>query len=145
MVKLSCVGSLILLAVIPGCGGGGGGGFDPNKVSVSVSPAAVTIPTSDEVMLKATVNGLCSTCASSINEWSIIENNGAVCTWFDTLPLGPCPAGTIQATANGIASTLTVTYHAPSTSGTFHVVAEWCICFGSSIKKDGTSVVTVSP
>jgi hypothetical protein len=144
MSKFSRVGSLILLVVIPGCGGGGGG-FDPNHVSVAVSPAAVTISTSDQLTLKATVNGLCSTCVSSINGWSITENNGAVCTWFDTLPFGPCPAGTIQATANGSASTLTVTYHAPSTSGTFHVVAEWCICFGSSLKKDGTSVVTVSP
>jgi hypothetical protein len=143
MSRLACVGSLILLAVIPGCGGGGG--FDPNKVTVAVSPAAVTIPTTDQVTLKATVHGLCSTCTSAINQWNITENNGAVCTWFDTLPLGPCPAGTIQATANGSASTLTVTYHAPSTSGTFHVIAEWCICFGSSLTKDGTSVVTVSP
>lgn len=143
MSKLSYVGSLILLAVIPGCGGGGG--FDANKVTVAISPAAATIPSNDQVTLKATVNGLCSTCVSAINEWQITENNGAACTWFDTLPLGPCPAGTIQATANGSASTLTVTYHAPGTSGTFHVVAEWCICFGSSVAKDGTSVITVGP
>lgn len=143
MSKLCCVGLLILLVIIPGCGGGGG--FDANKVSVAVSPSAATIPTSDQVTLKATVSGLCSTCVSAINQWSITENNGTPCTWFDTPPFGPCPAGTIQATANGPTSTLTVTYHAPSTSGTFHVIAEWCICFGSAITKDGTSVITVSP
>lgn len=144
MSRLYSAGLLILLVVIPGCGGGGGG-FDPNKVTVAISPPAATIPASDQVTLKATVSGLCSTCASAINEWSITENNGTPCTWFDTPPFGPCPGGTIQATANGLASTLTVTYHAPGTPGTFHVIAEWCICFGSATTKDGTSVITVTP
>jgi hypothetical protein len=138
-----CAGSMVVLFLIAGCGSGSDG-FDPNKVTVTVSPAAVTIPAGDAVTLQATVKGLCSTCISLINEWKITENGGSPnCTWFDTPPLGPCPGGTIQEVTGG--NSLTATYHSPSTSGTFHVVAEWCICFGSSITKDGTSVVTVSP
>ena len=120
----------------------------PVLVTVTVSPAAVTIPANGQVTLQATVKGLCSTCISDINLWSIAENNGAICTWFDTPPAGPCPAGTIQETAGSLSNSLTVTYYAPSTPGTFHVTAEWfdSLSFGSgTTTKNGTSVITVSP
>ena len=137
-----CAISVVVMSTIVGCGGGGEG-FDPNRVTVTISPAAATIPISDTLTLQATVKGLCATCVSTINEWRVTENNGVPCTWFDSPPLGPCPGGTIEAVAGG--NFLTVTYHPPSDPGTFHAVAEWCVCFGSSITKDGTSVITVSP
>jgi hypothetical protein len=68
--------------------------------------------------------------------------SGAQCNWLgDTPPVGPCPDGTIQGAG---AVSPTVTYLAPTTSGTFHVVAEYSLAF-STIVKDGTAVVTVSP
>jgi hypothetical protein len=139
------LGIVFLLLAISGCGGGGG--FNPDKVTVSVSPANPMIATSATVELHASVQGLCSTCAAAINEWNVTENNDdPSCNWFDTPPTQPCPGGTIQKTAGGgPLTTLTATYHAPSSAGTFHVVAEWCLCFGSSVTKDGTSVITVSP
>jgi hypothetical protein len=92
--------------------------------------------------LQATITGLCSTCSPSINTWTISEDtSGGGCVWSNTPPTVPCPSGTIQLVVPG--NFLTATYHAPSTSGTFHVVAEWCICFGSSITKDGKSTITV--
>jgi hypothetical protein len=145
MSALCYVGSLVLLVVIAGCGGGAGGGFDPNNVTVIVSPAAVTIPTSDQVVLQATVNGFPSGTSAPMN-WTIAElkangASGAQCNWQDTTPpAGPCPDGTIQ---GADASSLTVTYHAPSTSGTFHVVAESNVSL--TMVKDGTSVITVGP
>jgi hypothetical protein len=54
--RVLCVASLVLLIVIGGCGGGGSG-FDPNNVTVTVSPAAVTIPASGTKTLQATVKG----------------------------------------------------------------------------------------
>ena len=141
----SCrLGVVFLFLMISGCGGGGG--FNPDKVTVSVSPANPTIAASGSVELQASVHGLCSTCSAAINEWDVTENNGdPSCNWFDTPPTQPCPGGTIQETAGGQLASLTATYHAPGTAGTFHVVAEWCVCFGSSVIKDGTSVITVSP
>src|SRR5713101_2130865 len=95
------VGPFVLLIAIAGCGGGGG--FNPNNVTVTVSPAAATVPANGQATLKATVNGLCSTCAFHINDWSITENgSSAFCTWFTTPPIGPCPAGTIQETAGSL-------------------------------------------
>jgi hypothetical protein len=135
-----CAASLLMLFGFSGCGGGG---FDPQKVTVAVSPASDTIPVGGTLALTATIKGLCSTCAPAINEWTVTENNGGTCNWFDTPPIEPCPGGTIEETTGG--GFLTVTYHAPATSGTYHIVAEWCICFGSSITQDGTAVVTVSP
>jgi hypothetical protein len=129
---------VLLLIVTLGCGGGG---FKANNVTVTVAPAAVTVPAGTQVTLQATVHGLCSTCNPSINVWSITENNGVNCSWMNTPPTGPCPGGTIQETGGNF---LTVTYHAPSASGTFHVIAEWCDCFANPIiSKDGTSVITV--
>lgn len=134
---------LIPPLIITGCGGGSGG-FDPNQVTVTVSPETDTIANSDTLTLQAAVHGLCSTCPPTINGWSVTENSGDPrCNWFDAAPDAPCPGGTIQETTGG--NFLTVTYHPPSISGTFHVIAEWCVCFGSSIKKDGTSTITVSP
>ncbi len=130
---------VLLLIATAGCGGGG---FNANKVTVAVAPAAVTVSASGQVTLQATVHGLCSSCNPSINVWSITENNGVNCSWIDTPPSGPCPGGTIQETGGNF---LTVMYHAPSASGTFHVIAEWCDCFANPIiSKDGTSVITVS-
>jgi hypothetical protein len=133
------VGPFVLLIAIAGCGGGGG--FNPNNVTVTVSPAAATVPANGQVTLKATVNGLCSTCAPQIDDWSITENGGTFCTWFTTPPIGPSPAGTIQETAGSL---LTVTYYAPSTSGKFHVSASWSLIFTTpTVTKVGGSVITV--
>ena len=119
-----------------------------NRVTVSISPATASVAANSQVTLQATVNGLCSGCASDIFAWSISEDateGGSACDWFDTPPTVSCPAGTIQQTEGASESTLTVTYHAPSTPGTYHVVAEWCDCLGSGIKKTGTSVISVTP
>jgi hypothetical protein len=139
-----CVGSLVLLIVIAGCGGGSG--LDLNKVTVTVSPAAVTIPVNGQVTLRATVTG---SPGAPFANWTIAElkingASGAQCNWQgSTPPAGPCPDGTIQGADAPPA--LTVTYLAPSTSGTFHVIAEWSSAFNPVIIKDGTSVITVSP
>jgi hypothetical protein len=136
-----CVGSLVLLIIIAGCGGRSG--VDLNNVTVTVSPAAVTIPPSGQVTLQATVTG--SPGAPAVN-WTIAElqvngASGAQCNWGGTTPpAGPCPDGTIQG-----ADTLAVTYLAPNTSGTFHVIAEWSTLSNPVIIKDGTSVITVGP
>jgi hypothetical protein len=137
-----CAASFVVLAIIAGCGGGGGD--NPNNVTVIVSPAAVTVPANGQVTLQATVNGLCSTCPSSIQVWGITEDPsaGANCVYFEPPPIGPCPAGAIQETT-GDPSFLTVTYFAPSTPGTYHVTAEWSL--PSLPTKVGTSVITVSP
>jgi hypothetical protein len=138
------VASLVLLIAIVGCGFGGGG-FNANNVTVTVSPATAAIPANGQVTLQATVHGLCSTCASSIQVWGVTEDPsaGANCFYFQPPPLGPCPAGAIQETAGGLGSSLTVTYFAPSTPGTYHVTAEWFLLTGPT--KVGTSAITVGP
>jgi hypothetical protein len=135
---------LVLLIVIAGCGGGG---FNENKVTVSVSPAAAPVAASGQVTLQATVRGLCSSCAPLVT-WSIVElqtngASGSQCNWQGTTPpAGPCPDGTIQGADAPPA--LTVTYHAPSASSTFHVTAEWCDCLANPpVVKDGTAAITV--
>jgi hypothetical protein len=143
--------TLVLLIVITGCGTGGG--YDANNVTVTVSPAAATVVADGQVTLQANVKGLCSTCASMIQQWSIAEDpsGGANCTFYEPPPLGPCPAGSIQETAGGLSSSLTVIYFAPSTPGTYHITAEWStfgvisVGGGSPVSKYGTSVITVSP
>jgi len=136
-----CVESLVLLIVTAGCGGGSG--FDPNSVTVTVSPSSVTIPASGQVTLKATVKG--SPSSPAVN-WSIAElqtngASGAECNWEGaTPPAGSCPDGTIQ---GADASSLTVKYLAPSTSGTFHVIAQSNVSL--TLVKNGTAVITVSP
>lgn len=132
---------LIFVVVIPGCGGGG---FDRNKVTVTVSPAAVTIPPNGEVTLQATVRGTDNDPAQPVN-WSIKElqtngSSGAQCNWWDTPPVDPCPFGTIQLT---VAPGRTATYHAPSSTGTFHVVVEWGGFLDPA--KDATATITVAP
>jgi hypothetical protein len=140
------VSALIFLIVAAGCGGGGGG-FNPNDVTVTVSPTSITIPASDQTTLQATVHGLCSSCASSVL-WSIAEQqtngaSGAQCNWSGAPNRLVCPDGTIEGADASPA--LTVKYHAPSTSGTFHVTAEWSTLFNPVVVKDGTSVITVGP
>ena len=142
-----CIGSLILLIGIAGCGGGGGSSFDPNSVTVTVSPVTVTLSTDGDVTLHAAVKGTPNDSTQAVT-WSIDEQkvngaSGAQCFWLDTPPAGPCPDGTIQQAASG--NFLTVTYRAPSTSGTFHVTAEWSTAFNPVVIKDGTSVITVGP
>src|SRR6266498_4347315 len=94
------MGVLISLIVAAGCGGGASG-FNPNDVTVTVSPASITIPASDQTTLQATVHGLCSSCAPSVI-WMIAElqtngASGAQCNWSgNTQPVGPCPDGTIE-------------------------------------------------
>jgi hypothetical protein len=138
------LGTFVVLLAATGCSTGGG--FNPNNVTVTVSPATSTITENGQVTLTATVNGLCSTCAPSIGLWYVTENNpanGGICDWFTTPPSAPCPAGTIQQMTGGLSSTLTVTYDAPSTPGTYHIVAEWALLTGPT--QTGTAVVTVSP
>jgi hypothetical protein len=137
-----CMGSFALLIITAGCGGGSG--FDTNNVTVTVSPSSVTIPASGQVTLQATVEG--SPAAPALT-WTITElqtngASGSQCNWQGTTPpAGPCPDGTIQ---GADASPYTpVTYLAPSTSGTFHVVAQDDVSLTSV--KSGTAVVTVSP
>ena len=106
---LLCVGSLVQLIVMAGCGGSG---FDPNKVTVTVSPTAVTIPASGQVTLQATVTGAP---INAVDSWTIAElktngASGAQCNWLGTTPpAGPCPDGTIQGADAQPA--LTVIYH----------------------------------
>jgi hypothetical protein len=132
-----CIVSFVLLIVITGCGGG----VDVNNVTVTVSPSAATIPVDGQVTLKASEHHDCSQCGPLLS-WGITENNGAPCTWVDTPPAGPCPAGTIQATGVGFNGPV-VTYFAPSTPGTFHVVVSDVVTL--TISTEATSVVTVSP
>jgi len=133
-----CIGTLILLAVCAGCGSGGG--YNPNNVTVSVSPATSTISENGQVSLQATVNGECQGCSPLMN-WSVTEDLGANCTWVDTPPAGPCPAGTVQVTE--FVGSLTATYFVPGAAGTYHVVAYDLV--SPTVSKQGTSVVTVSP
>ena len=149
--RFLCAGSLILLIVVASCGTGSG--FDANNVNLTVSPAAAAVRANGQVTLQATVTGLCSGCASSIQDWSIAADpsSGANCTFYEPPPLGPCPAGSIQETAGGMSSSLTMIYFAPSTPNTYHVTAEWTTLGGISlgggaqVSKFGTSVITVSP
>jgi hypothetical protein len=138
--------SLVLLVVIVGCGSGE---FNPNNVTVTVSPAAISLPANGQALLQATASHGCDGCdgCEPFISWDISENNGANCTRTDTLPAEPCPGGTIQG-ATGY-DALLVTYFAPSTPGTFHVNADdlfFSNFFGPATTTiEGTSVVTVSP
>ena len=136
---------LLAMLIATGCGETNKDKGFANNVTVSISPATVSVAANSQVTLQATVNGLCSGCASDIFAWSISEDateGASNCDWFDTPNAVSCPAGTIQETTQ---STLTVTYHAPNTPGTYHVVAEWCDCLGTLVKKTGTSVILVTP
>jgi hypothetical protein len=136
-------GLLALLMVIAGCSTGG---FNPNNVTVTVAPATATVAENGQVALQATVQGECAGCTPFYN-WLISENGGADCTWVDTPPAVPCPGGTLQQPTS--ASGPTVTYIAPSTSGTYHVIGQSLYYSNLSgpptTTKQGTSVITVTP
>lgn len=139
------VALLVLLAGLC-CACGSGGGYNLNDVTVSVSPATTSVATNGQVTLQATVNGLCSSCSASISLWYISENNSQpinLCT-NTPLPAPGCTAGTIQVAGY---PSLTATYSAPSTPGTYHVIAEWYLTsfLGDGPMKTGTAVVTVTP
>jgi len=140
--------AVLTLAVgFVGCGYGQG--YNPDNVTVTVSPATATLSANGKIGLQATVNGLCSTCTPSISSWGIAEDAGS-CDWFTNNgpPSGPCPAGTIEETGGDLGNSLSVTYHAPATPGTYHVVAQCCGAglFGTlPPTKNGTSVITITP
>ena len=140
------VASLGLLMVAASCGSGSG--FNPNNVTVTVGPATATTATNGQVALQASVTGDIS--PGLVLRWSVVENASMATTCFwnvgTTPPVGPCPGGTIQEPASDVGDYLTVTYFAPSTAGTYHVTAEWCLCgFGTTVIKTGSSVITVGP
>jgi hypothetical protein len=135
---------VVFLIVLAGCGSGS---FNPNNVTLTISPAAATIPTNGQVTLQAILKNNCPGCMGPIQSWTIAENpSGANCTTFvGIVPSGPCPAGTIQIPV----TSLTVIYVAPNTPGTNHITAEWD-AFDNfngppTVTKDATSVITVSP
>jgi hypothetical protein len=135
------VGLLGLLLVV-GCGAGR---FDPNNVTVNISPAAATIPESGQVKLQLTVHGNCAGCVPFYN-WLVSENNGTNCTWVDTPTTGPCPGGTLQESTS--LSGPAVTYLAPDTPGAFHAIGQalYYSNLGSATTvKQATSVITVNP
>jgi hypothetical protein len=140
------VASLGVLMVAAGCGSGSG--FNPNNVTVTVAPPTAATSTNGQVALQATVKGDVS--PGLVLSWSIAENTSMTTTCFwnmgTTTPTGPCPGGTIEVPASDFGDYLTVTYFAPSTAGTYHVTAEWCLCgFGTTVIKTGSSVITVGP
>jgi|SRR5579863_9259003 len=139
-----CACLLVLLMVSAGCGSAGG--FNPNNVTVTVSPPTAAVSENGQVPLQASVSGECTGCTPFYN-WLISENNGTDCTWIDTPPVGPCPGGTLQQPSS--LSGPTITYVAPNTTGTFHVIGEslyYTNFFGPpTTTKQGTSVITVSP
>ena len=139
------LGALMSLMLMAGCGGGASGS-NPNNVTVAVSPMSATIPASGEVTLQATVKGSAGAASAVwfIAELAVNGASGSQCNWSGaTQPAGPCPDGTIEGADASAA--LTVKYHAPSTTGTFHVTAEWSTLFNPVVIKDGTAVITVGP
>jgi hypothetical protein len=153
--RMCSAGAFALVMVLVSCGSGQG--YDPKNVTVTVSPATGSVASHGEISLQATVNGLCSSCAPSINSWGIRENagpgdsDGSSCDWFtqNGPPIPACPDGTIEETSGSLSNTLKVTYHAPGTPGTYHIVAEWFVPSGllgsSGSTKNGTSAITVTP
>lgn len=133
------VATLSPLIAIAGCGSGNN--FD--NVTVTISPAAVTVPLSSQVTLHATVTGVSNPALTwTITELQINGASGAQCNWLGTVaPAGPCPDGTIQGA--DVSPYTLVTYHAPSTPGTFHIVAQWSTVFNPVIIKNGTAVISV--
>jgi hypothetical protein len=137
---------LVLLIVISGCGSGGDQ-FNANAVTVSVAPPSATVAAGGQATLQATVSGCGSSCPSPALTWSIAElqtngASGAQCNWQNTTPPpGPCPDGTIEGADT--APFQAVTFHAPSNSGTIHVVAQWTNLSNPPTTKTGTAVITV--
>lgn len=120
------------------------GGYNVNDVTLTISPAAATIPKSSQIALVASVNKFCAGCLPEI-DWSIAENNGVnPCLWQagqTPPPTGSCPGGTLQ--VQGFVNNTSVIYFSPSTAGTYHVTGWQVVSFTSGVK--GTSVITVSP
>jgi hypothetical protein len=139
MKRISFSGVLALLIAVVGCGSGGG--YDANNVTVTVSPASAAVAANGQVTLNAAVHGFCSTCMPQIL-WTISENTFN-CTWADmnTPPVGPCPGGTIQGQGSAGPASETVIYFAPSTAGTYHVLASQVVSLTYS--PQGESIVTV--
>jgi hypothetical protein len=131
-----CFATLALLIVCAGCGGG----KPLPPPTESLAPAMPTVAVNGQVPLVLTVSGLCGTCSIPDVAWSIDED-GPGCDWTTTPPAGPCPAGTVQVTGANSAVSLTATYIAPSTPGTYHVRGQ-AILVGVSA---GLSTVTVTP
>jgi hypothetical protein len=143
--QVLCLTSFVMLIVLAGCGYGS---FDPNNVTVTLSPATATVSADGQVPLQATVHHNCTGCTPLYN-WLIAENGDVNCSWIAdyTPPAGPCPGGTLQqpeALPGG-----TVTYFAPSTPGKFHVTAQSLyftnILGPPTTTKQATSVITVRP
>lgn len=133
---------LALLAIL--CSSCGNGGYNAGNVTVTVSPATVTVPENGQEPLQATVSHFCSGCVASI-VWTLSENNGTPCSWLDmnTPPTGPCPAGTIQGQGSAGPLSPNVIYFAPGVSGTFHLSASQFVDLGET--QTATAVITVSP
>jgi len=134
------VAPLVLLIVTAGCGGGSSH-LNANDVTVAVTPSSATVAAGGQVSLQAAIGGCGSSCPSPAFTWAITElqtngASGAQCNWDTTPPPGPCPDGTIEVTA----PFTTATFHAPGTSGTIHVVAQWT---NLSTVKTGTVVITI--
>jgi hypothetical protein len=138
----------LMLVVIAGCGGGADH-WDPNNVTVTVSPASANVAPSGTLDVQATINNLCKTCAPDalfvIGEMETDGASGSQCNWStgDPQPVGPCPDGTIEV---GIGASTKATFHAPNTTGTVHVIAEWFAQdpkTNQTIIKSATATITV--
>ena len=130
-MKLSqalCVESLVLLIVITGCGGGSGS--QTQQSDGDRFTGGRHDPPSGEVTLQATVTGSPGTPRPlehrrTTDKWcqrravQLVGYHAACWTMPRRYDSGRRHPST----------SVTVTYHAPSTSGTFHVIAEWSTAF----------------
>ena len=136
----------VLLVVTLFSIGCGSNKFNPNNVIVTVTPATAMASVNGQLTLQAAIQNDCTGCVP-LYVWYVAENNGGDCTWIDTPPAGPCPAGTIQ--QNPDVGVFTVTYFAPATSGTYHVTAQWNDYDNFSgppvATKLGVAAVTITP
>lgn len=130
--------------VFVGSCGGNVRGYNVSDVTVTISPAADTIPEKGQAALVASVNNFCALCVTQIN-WSIAENGSAPCLWGDvnTPPAGPCPGGTIQGQGSEGPFSPSVIYFAPSAAGTYHITGTQSVT--NTLTVSGTGVITVSP
>ena len=139
---------LLLLIAISGCGGGGGDQVHTNDEVVSVAPPTATVSAGGQVTLQASVSGCGGApCPAPAFTWAIgeLQTNGATgaqCNWQGaTPPPGPCPNGTIEGADTP--PFVSVTFHAPSTPGTIHVLAQVFEFSNPPVVKTGTAVITV--
>jgi hypothetical protein len=143
--QASGVTSFVMLIVLAGCGYGS---FDPNNVTVVLSPATATVSADGQVRLQATVHHNCTGCTPFYN-WLVAENGDVNFSWVvdSAPPVGPCPGGTLQQ-PSGLQGA-TVTYFAPDAPGKFHVTAQSLyftnILGPPTTTKQATSVITVGP